>query len=793
MAPADRVALLRSLVRLEGGRLELSDLELSLSRAEEDLLQRFGLVRPRDSVVRIAEELGFGKLEDVGEALALSKSSRRLVAPVYPDALLLRHTKHTTYQSHAQRDGVRALALQPPGSTLMVSLPTGSGKSLLFQLAPLLEREFQPGACVVVIVPTIALAIDHERTLSSLPGLERSRSLTSDTDKDKTNETLGEFRRGNVPVLFLSPEKAMGTVLDQLLGASKSESEYDGLEGRLTHVFVDEAHIIDSWGRSFRPDFQRLPGLIDQLRQVNPGLKSVLLSATLPPSARDLLRKTWGKGVQWLEVHASSPRYEHDIVVASYEDWAQRNSDLFNLIDRVPRPAIIYTTRIEEAERLYQTLKTGKGYSRLALFTGNTGPEDRQRIIKDWQADEIDLVVATSAFGMGIDKPDVRAVIHACLPENPSRWYQEIGRSSRDGGQSLAACLFTTNGKMDDLSGSTSMAMKGWLGIELARLRWKAICRRAKRLRFDDDCPVYTVDLDAVREGSTGETSDYNRDWNRNLILLLQRGGYVSVLTNESEAFSEALNSWTVRFDDPRALLDNDSAFWNEVEEFRAEELGNAIHEQRAFADAMLNPGSRCLIELVFKLLEPDVAVPPCGRCPACRGTGVQPPEQAIPFKHRAIWSSDELKHVPFGDGIILLDVNDPSFETGLPELVDLLLKLGVHQFVAPDPQFVETANYLVQQKRAHGFLASEREFLTGQGHLNVATAVLLPVDDAMAGQMIEKAQDWCLRCPGFSLIVCAAANRSIGGRRLDQFLSGLGAIRQDRLHTESGNQMVPQ
>lgn len=783
MVSVDRLAIIRSLVRLEGGRADLGKIAVSLNQAEVALLPRFGLYVPRDQVLRLNDEEDLGELKDLRSALALSIPSRRLTAPEKPDALLLRHTGHTSYQSRAQRDAVRALALQPPGSTLMVSLPTGSGKSLLFQLAPLLERETERGACVVVIVPTIALAIDHERTLSSLRGLEGSRSLTSDTSREKTDEIVGEFRRGNVPVLLLSPEKAIGRVFEQFLEASKSQSQYEGLDGRLTHVFVDEAHIIESWGRSFRPDFQRLPGMIAQLRNANPRLKSVLLSATLPPSVRNLLRTAWGSEGHWLEVHASAPRYEHDIVVASYPSWQQRNSDLFPLIDRVPRPAIVYTTRIDEAERIFKNLKSERGYARIALFTGNTGADERTRIVHAWQADEIDLVVATSAFGMGIDKPDVRAIIHACLPENPSRWYQEIGRASRDGGQSLAACLFTTAGKWDDLSGSASMAAKGWIGIELAHLRWTSLCRQGQRLRFEDGRQVYAVDLDSVREGLTGETSDYNRDWNRNLILLLQRAGYISVLTKEGEVHTEVSNRWDVRIEDPRLLRDDDEMFWRELEAFRVTEVGTAITEQRMFARAMTDLGARCLVQTVFQLLEPDVAIAPCGRCPACRKNEIDPPDETAAFKQCPIWASEDVRLIPFGSGIILLDVTDPSFEFGLGRLIELLLRQGVHQFILPDHLFGSATDCLRQHRCVLGFAAETSQFLNGDLALNIATAVLLPADDeGTAARILEKVQAWSGRNPTWSIVVCASANRMIGGRRLDQFLSPLGAVRQDRL-----------
>lgn len=772
--------------------MDLSERRLSLSQAEASLLDRFGVSSPRPGVLVVNEENNLGGLAELGQSLKISTQTRRLTEPAIADTLLHRHTAYQSYQSPAQRDAVRALALQPPGSTLMVSLPTGSGKSLLFQLAPLLEREVEPGACVIVIVPTIALAIDHQRTLSNLEGLIGSRALTSDTSQDETEKVLGEFRRGQVPILLLSPEKAIGSVFKQLLGATKSKPEYEGLIGRLTHIFVDEAHIIETWGRSFRPDFQRLSGLVADLKASNPQLKSVLLSATLPPSARTLLRKSWGGNGAWLEVHASTPRYEHDIIVATYKDWATRNVDLFRLIDRAPRPAIVYTTRVDEAERIFAALKTEHGYRRIGLFTGKTGTQDRSKIVHAWQSDDIDLVVATSAFGMGIDKPDVRTVIHACLPENPARWYQEIGRASRDGGQSLVACLFTVGGKMDDLSGSASMAAKGWLGIDIARLRWNALCRFGQRVRFDEGRQVYGIDLDSVREGLKGETSDYNRDWNRNLILLLQRTGHLTVMIKDAETLSEVTNRWDVRIDDPRLLLDDDETLWGEVDAFRGEEVGGAISEQQMFARAMTDPWSQCLVQMVFHLLEPEVSIAPCGRCPACRKVGTETPDQSPAFRQRPLWPPVGQILFDYGAGINLLDLEDPDFNTGLERLVNLLHRQGVKQFIAPHHLIERTTRYLMAIEGNSGFVMDAAEFLRGNDPLQIASAVFLPLEDeAVATRLIDRTRAWGDRNPPWSIIVCTSASHLVNGRRLDQFLSPLGAVREDRFESLGARQTL--
>ena len=126
---------------------------------------------------------------------------------------------------------------------------------------------------------------------------------------------------------------------------------------------------------------------------------------------------------EWLEVDARTPRYEHDVVVGHYEWEAQRLPAVDHVIDRAPRPLILYTTEIEAAGVLHQRLTAERGYERVALFTGDTPARERKPIVEGWAKDCFDIIVATSAFGMGIDKPDVRSVVHVCLPEGPARWH----------------------------------------------------------------------------------------------------------------------------------------------------------------------------------------------------------------------------------------------------------------------------------------------------------------------------------------------------------------------------------
>ena len=355
-ATGDRLALIRTLVWLQGGRLALDAERIVLSPEEEGLLGRFGLRRTGDNDALRLDDDGLDDIvPGLGSAMALDPDVRTVFPSAAPDAPLLRFSQHSRYRSETQKAAVNALFAMPAGGALMVSMPTGSGKSLLFQIAPLWWRTIEAGACVVVVTPTVALATDHERTLRGLPGLENCRALTGSMSPSAKSEVLDAFRRGEIPVLFLSPEAAFGSARSALLEAALPESEKHGLGARLMGFFVDEAHIIESWGRTFRPNFQRLPALLDALLERNPDLRTVLLSATLNGAARDVLRQGYSHG-PWLEIHAGVPRYDFDLLVQAYDDEGDRNDTVLKVLDRVPRPAIVYTTQVEHADRLFQKL-----------------------------------------------------------------------------------------------------------------------------------------------------------------------------------------------------------------------------------------------------------------------------------------------------------------------------------------------------------------------------------------------------------------------------------------------------
>jgi ATP-dependent DNA helicase RecQ len=775
---ADRLALIRSLVRLRDGRVVLAEESLQLSGQELVALSRFGLaLTGQDKAIRLADEVDAGLPRDYLQADRLDAVQRTIFESATADAALLRYSAHGAYRSAAQKSAVRALLTMPDGAGLMVSMPTGSGKSLLFQLSTLFWRCRVPGVCSVVITPTVALAHDHERTLSQISGLEGSRALTGDVVGEARVDLLSAFRRGEVPILFFSPELAFGEARAALLEAATLLGEkYAGLSVHLRALFLDEAHIVESWGRSFRPDFQRLPALLGELRQANPMLRMVLLSATISPPAREELRRAYGRSGAWLEIDARTPRYDLDVVVEAYDTADARLTALDNVIDRAPRPAIVYTTRVEDAGMLHRRLQR-RGYERVKLYTGEiTDPSARRRIVEDWAGDNLDLLVATSAFGLGVDKADVRSVIHACLPEGPVRWYQEIGRASRDGHQGLAACLFTNSRtERDDVHDAFGQATASWLTREIAESRWRALLERRVSSRWIGARRRLTLDLDATREGLPSQSSDYNRTWNMSLLNLMQRAGILAIIAVATQ-FDEMGARWDVEVIDDGLLEPGAQAIWDRIFAIRNAEQAVAREDLKAFVQLMTKSTEQCLTRAVFDLVEQDPAsdAPPCGRCPGCRALGVPPPNRLPCHGLERACTIGRTPPSMLPQGSFLVVPEDAALAEGLASLLHRLAAAGVEQFLVPDALAYQAAQILTVSPVHLGLVLGHGEWVDppAESLVRLPTALLLPLDETAAAALLQRSRQFLAAAPGTPMAIVGRPEMRIDQRRLDQTVS---------------------
>ena len=303
----------------------------------------------------------------------------------------------------------------------MIWFPTGGGKSLSWEL-PVISGQLH-GKMAIVVVPTVALATDHELASAKVfsdPFSDSGHPVAyyGDLTKDQKQSIIDDIEAGMIPILYISPE----ALLHERFKAAVLKAAQKGFVGMLV---VDEAHLIVQWGIRFRPEFQLLSAFRDQIVQVSPdGIQTLLLSATLTDADTDIIKKVFHSEI-FTEFRGDTLREEPSFYLKICSSSENRINALIHLVDLVPRPLIIYTAIPAQAKECFNELRN-RGYNNIAVFTGETEGSLREELVRKWRENEIDIMVATSAFGMGVDKADVRTIITAYIPESISRFYQEV-------------------------------------------------------------------------------------------------------------------------------------------------------------------------------------------------------------------------------------------------------------------------------------------------------------------------------------------------------------------------------
>ena len=401
----------------------------------------------------------------------------------------------------------------PPGETLIVSLPTGSGKSFVAQ-ASVLTRGLE-GGLTLCIVPTTALVLDQARQIEQLLRARYPRRKVSalawhaGLSSDERLAIKAAIRQSRQGVLYCSPEAMTGALLPALYDAVRS--------GFFSYLVVDEAHLVSQWGDGFRPAFQMLAGVRRGLLEAcqGPGFRTILMSATLTPDTVETIDALFGSTQRVHMVASIYLRPEPQYWIHREPHEAAKIAKTLEAVRHAPRPFILYVTKRDDARTWLKRLRR-EGFLRSECFHGETGNTDRRRIIEMWSRNELDAIVATSAFGVGIDKRDVRAVIHAAVPETVDRFYQEVGRGGRDGRASASLLIYSDVDReiADRLSAPTLIS------DELAFERWSAMLGDAKPL--DAMGRLLEVDLDVVPR-RLRQQSDYNAYWNMRTLIMMAR------------------------------------------------------------------------------------------------------------------------------------------------------------------------------------------------------------------------------------------------------------------------------
>jgi ATP-dependent DNA helicase RecQ len=460
---------------------------------------------------------------------AFTEKVVRRQAQCEADPFIRDATGFVNYSSPGQREAVRAAFLIPEGDTLLVNLPTGSGKSLVGYAPALVQREV--GHLTIFVVPTVSLALDQERAMQCLfrqndPTRPRwPLAWYGGLSKEERAGVRRRLRSGTQRILFASPEALTTSLLGAVSDAAAT--------GMLKYFVIDEAHLVTQWGDEFRPAFQALAGLRRSLLRTAPrGFRTLLMSATFTEETVDILANLFGPPEQVQMVSAVHLRPEPQYWFHKAGSTLAKEERVLEALRKAPRPFILYVTKRDEVARWGQLLRR-TGLNRISTFDGGTPDRDRQRIIEDWAANRLDGIVATSAFGVGLDKRDVRTVIHATIPETLDRYYQEVGRGGRDGWPSVSLLVFDDS----DWLLPKRLAKPKIISVELGFGRWRAMFQ-SRRATSDEG--LWDINIDAVRKGLPGG-SEHNVNWNMRTLILMARAGLIAleVEANRSELDTE--------------------------------------------------------------------------------------------------------------------------------------------------------------------------------------------------------------------------------------------------------------
>jgi ATP-dependent DNA helicase RecQ len=301
------------------------------------------------------------------------------------------------------------------GRSALAIFPTGGGKSLCYQLPAVLLD-----GTALVVSPLLALMKDQVDGLIA-KGVPAAR-LDSTLSADHYAETLSQLKQGELKLLYVSPEK---------LANADFQKSLKGVN--ISLIAVDEAHCISEWGHNFRPDYLKLTTIFRKLRVS----RILALTATATPKVETEIRRQFRiakKDVVKLSFHR--PNLDLRITPCSRDN---RKSILLEKVSNCAKPAIIYVTRQETAEEIATFLTKQKLNAR--AYHAGLRSDLRREIQEEFMGGEIEIVVATIAFGMGVDKSDIRAVFHYNLPKSLEGYTQEIGRAGRDGQPAICDLL----------------------------------------------------------------------------------------------------------------------------------------------------------------------------------------------------------------------------------------------------------------------------------------------------------------------------------------------------------------
>lgn len=381
------------------------------------------------------------------------------------------------------------------GKDTLALMPTGGGKSITYQVAALAME----GVCIV-ITPLIALMKDQVEELKKrkLPGEAVYTGMTTDQMESVMNKSI----YGKIKFLYISPERLASENFRAKLKMMK-----------ICLFAVDEAHCISQWGYDFRPSYLR----IAEMREAFPDVPILALTATATPGVVEDIQNQ----LNFKQHHVLSKSFRRDNISYVVRNVNDKLGELYTILSKLPASAIVYVRRRATTEELANFLCT-KGIQSDFYHAGLSSLQ-REKKQENWKNDVIPVIVATNAFGMGIDKPDVRIVVHFDIPDSPEAYFQEAGRAGRDGQRAYAVLLYNTA----SLTALKTRITKGFPEKTYIKEVYQALANYFQLEEGDGSGRAFEFDTDTF-------VKNFNLDYMKAMsaIKVLQVGGYLECTTD---------------------------------------------------------------------------------------------------------------------------------------------------------------------------------------------------------------------------------------------------------------------
>ena len=452
--------------------------------------------------------------------------------------------------------------LTHPGARVLVVQATGWGKSAVYWIATSMLRDRGEGATLVVS-PLLSLMRDQ------VAAAERAGLVAATLNSaniDDWSRIEAELAADRIDVLLVSPER--------LANPGFGARVLDALTGRLGMVVVDEAHAVSDWGHDFRPDYRRV---VDVLGRLNP--QTPVLATTATANARVVEDVAAQLGSDTLVLRGPLARSSLTLAVTPQMDPLARFAWVADHLPKLPGSGIIYTLTVADAERLAEVLRTRHGADpslQVAAYTGQLDGAERERLEEGLRRNELKALVATSALGMGYDKPDLGFVVHVGAPPSPVSYYQQVGRA----GRAIDHALVTLLPSASDES--------VWDYFATATIPRPNEVERVLEILRGVDGPMSVVALEA--ESGVRRTR---------VELMLKQLAVDDIVTRSTDGWTVTGKEW--RYDQ--------------------EHYDSVLATRRREAEIMRRyvRGQGCLMQLLQESLD-DPSAAPCGRCSVCTG-----------------------------------------------------------------------------------------------------------------------------------------------------------------------------